>query len=246
VNNLQDILLFPFRDAEARKQFLIACLVALAGFIIPLVPFIFLMGYSARIMRQIIDERKSPSMPDWQESDPSEMFMDGLRLYGSQLVLTLPLLLLMGCGITFMVGGSLSMAIPTDNGSASLAPVGILFFLLGIGSMMLFTLLSFPYGVVISAVGPHVVTQRSFSAAFQFKDWWAIFRKGLSQFILNYLLIMVVSFVFMFVIQFAMITIVLMCIVPLLMIPYTAYLSLATNALYAQADLAGIDNSKDE
>ena len=56
--NWQETFLFPVQDAEARKQFLIACLVTLAGFIIPLVPTIILMGYGVRIMRQVIEERK--------------------------------------------------------------------------------------------------------------------------------------------------------------------------------------------
>ena len=78
MNSWQETLLFPVRDAEARKQFLIACLVTLAGFIIPLIPSIILMGYGVRIMRQVITERKKPSMPEWQGSNWSEMLTDGL------------------------------------------------------------------------------------------------------------------------------------------------------------------------
>ena len=36
--NWQETLLFPVRDGESRKQFLIACLVMLAGFIIYPIP----------------------------------------------------------------------------------------------------------------------------------------------------------------------------------------------------------------
>ena len=56
--NWQETLLFPVKDAAARKQFLIACLVTLAGFIIPLIPTLVLMGYGVKIMRQVIQERK--------------------------------------------------------------------------------------------------------------------------------------------------------------------------------------------
>jgi hypothetical protein len=45
----------------------------------------------------------------------------------------------------------------------------------------------------------------------------------------------------MLVIQFAMLTIVLMCIVPLLMVPYMAYQILIMNSVYAQAYAAGQD-----
>ena len=111
MNNLQETLLFPVRDAEARKQFLFTCLIVLAGYIIPILPFLVVMGYGAKIMRQIIDEKKSPSMPEWQGSNWSEMLMDGLRLYGAQLVLMLPLFLFMGCGFIAMVMEPPNMAI---------------------------------------------------------------------------------------------------------------------------------------
>ena len=241
MNNIQETLLFPVRDAEARKQFLFACLIVLAGFIVPILPFLALTGYCTKIMRQVIEERKSPSMPEWQGSDWSTMLTDGLRLYGAQLVLTLPLLLVMGCGFISMIGGSMTLSVASYENVNELLSVGILFFLFGIGFMMLFSILSLPYGVIISAVGPHVVTERSFAAAFQFKDWWKIFRKGLGQFILSYAITMAISFVFIFVMQFAMMTIVLMCVFPLVLIPYTAYITLLTNTLYAQAYLAGKD-----
>jgi len=241
MNNIQETLLFPVRDAEARKQFLFACLIVLAGFIVPILPFLALTGYCTKIMRQVIEERKSPSMPEWQGSDWSTMLTDGLRLYGAQLVLTLPLLLVMGCGFISMIGGSMTLSVASYENVNELLSVGILFFLFGIGFMMLFSILSLPYGVIISAVGPHVVTERSFAAAFQFKDWWKIFRKGLGQFILSYAITMGLSFVFIFVMQFAMMTIVLMCVFPLVLIPYTAYITLLTNTLYAQAYLAGKD-----
>jgi len=242
VNNLQDILLFPVRDAEARKQFLFACLIALAGFIIPIIPMLLLTGYSARIMRQIIEERKSPSMPDMQTSDWSEMLMDGLRVYGAQLVLMLPIILAIGFGVLSMVSGSIAASIFLNDNGQNIGPFGISAFILGFAFLMLFSLLAMPYNIIISTVGPHVAMTRSFESAFRFKEWWGVFRKGMGQFILAYVVTMVVSWVLMIVMQFAMMTIVLICIVPFVMIPYSAYLILVRNAMYAQAYLAGRDS----
>jgi len=241
MNNLQETLLFPVRDAEARQQFLIACLVMLAAFIIPLLPTIILLGYGVRIMRQIVDERKKPSMPPWQGSDWSEMLLDGLRLYGVQLVLMFPLLLIMGCGFIFMIGGSVAMATLSDESTRSFAPIGGILFFIGIAFLMLFSLLSLPYGVILSAVGPHVATKRSFAAGFEFNEWWPIFRKGLGQFVIAYIVMMAVSFIFIFIMQVAIITLVLMCIVPFLMIPYTVYFMLMSNTIFAQAYAAARD-----
>ena len=239
MNNFQETLLFPVRDAESRKQFLIACAVMLATFIIPILPLILLTGYTTKIMRQIIHEKKAPSMPEWQGSDWSEMFMDGLRLYGAQLVLTLPLLILMGCGMISIFAGSAGFAALADEGSRSLAPIGGLLFILGILIFSLFGILAWPYGVILAAVQAHVAARRSFSAAFEFKEWWAVFRQAIGPFILAYVMIMAASFLFAFVIQIAMLTIVLICIVPFLMIPYSVYLLLITNTLYSQAYVSG-------
>src|SRR5215204_2655018 len=115
MNNMQETLLFPVRDAESRKQFLIACAVMLAAFIIPILPTLILIGYSAKVMRQVIEEKKNPSMPAWQGSDLSEMLTDGLRLYGAQIVLMLPLFLIMGIGMIFLMSGGVGFATLGEN-----------------------------------------------------------------------------------------------------------------------------------
>ena len=241
MNNWQETLLFPVKDAQARKQFLIACLVTLAGFIIPLIPTIVLMGYGVKIMRQVLQERQKPTMPEWQGSDWSAMLMDGLRVFGLQIILMLPLFLIMGCGFFFMISGSLGFAALAEESTQAFVPVGVLFYLLGIGIMMLFSLLSIPYGVIISAAIPHSVANNSFEAGFKFKEWFPILRKGLGNFILSYVFVIVTSFVFMFVIQFAMLTIILICIVPFLMIPYSTYITLLANTVYSQAYITSLD-----
>jgi hypothetical protein len=244
MNNIQETLLFPVRDEEARKEFLIACAVMLAGFIIPILPMLVFMGYTAKIMRQIIGEQKTPSMPAWQSNDISDMLMDGLRLWGAQLVLTLPLLILMGCGMAFIFSGSLSFAALAENSKDSIAPVGMLLFVLGWLFFGLFGVLSFPYSVIISAALPHVAIKRSFQAAFEFNEWFTIFRKALGQFILGYLLVMAASFIFVLIMQIAMITIVFICVVPFLMIPWMVYQTLIMNTVFAQAYSLGRDQAE--
>jgi hypothetical protein len=135
----------------------------------------------------------------------------------------------------------MAMAISTEERARFIAPFGVLLSFSGFAIIMLFTILSLPYSITLSAVGPHVVTTRSFEAAFRFKEWWQIFRKGFGHFLLGFAITMGISFALTLVIQFAMLTIVLMCLVPLIMIPITAYLILVTNTIYAQAYLAGRD-----
>lgn len=240
-NNIQETLLFPVRDAEASKQFLIACAVAFSMFIIPILPMLLLMGYCAKIMRQVVDEGQQPSMPAWQGSDWAEMLMDGLRLYGGQFVLMLPLFILMGCGIVPLVSGSMGFAAVAEDGGEALGVASTLFFFIGIAVIIFLSILSLPYGVVISAALPHIATKRSFQAAFEVREWFPIFRKALGQFLLSYGIILVISFAFTILMQIAAITIILMCVVPFLMVPFIAYQLLVTNTVFAQAYVAGRD-----
>jgi hypothetical protein len=213
----------------------------LVAFIIPILPTLIVMGYCAKIMRDVIEERKAPSMPAWEGSNWSDLLVDGLRIYGAQLVLTLPLLLLMGCGMIPMLAGSIGFAGIGEDGGEGLATVGMLFFMIGTIIFMLVSVLSLPYSVVVSAALPHVATRRSFQAAFEFKQWFPIFRQALGQFILGYVVILAASFVFTIVMQIAMMTIVLICIVPFIMIPYISYQLLVMNTVFAQAYVMGRD-----
>jgi hypothetical protein len=241
MNNIQETLLFPVRDAEARKQFLITCAIMLASFIIPILPTLIVMGYCAKIMREVIEEKKSPTMPAWEGSNWSDLLVDGLRIYGAQLVLTLPLLVLMGCGFIPMMAGSIGFAGIGEDGGEALITVGMLFFMIGIIILMFVSILALPYSVIVSAALPHVATRRSFQAAFEFNQWLPIFRQALGQFILGYVVILAASFVFAIVMQIAMMTIVLICIVPFIMIPYISYQLLVMNTVFAQAYVAGRD-----
>lgn len=239
MNNIEELLLFPVRDVESRKQFLIACAVMLAAFVIPILPTLVLMGYTAKIMRQIVEEKRNPSMPAWQGSDLSEMLTDGLRLWGAQTVLMLPLFLLMGIGLIFIIGGSMGFVALGGDHADSFTPAGVLLMIAGSLFFGLFGLLSMPYSVIISAALPHVAVKRSFQAAFEFKEWFAVFRKAVGQFVLAYAVILIASFVVAMVIQIAMITIILICIVPLLMVPFMAYQMLVMNTVFAQAYATG-------
>jgi hypothetical protein len=238
MNNLQATLLFPVRDAESRKQFLIASVIMLASMIVPLLPAWIVMGYGAKIMRQIIDEGREPSMPDWQGSDWGALLMEGLRLWGVRMLYSLPLMILMGCGFMVMFAGTGVLASASEGGDVPPA-LGGLAFMIGFGVIMLLGLLALPLGIVLGAVESHVVTKNSFQAAFQFKEWAPIFRKSFVQFLLAYLMIMGVSFILTFAMQIAMMTIVLLCVLPFLMMGISIYLVMVMSALFAQAYAAG-------
>jgi len=237
MNNLQATLLFPVRDADARKQWLIASAIILAGFVVPILPMLVVMGYGVKIMRQVIHEGREPSMPEWQGSDWGVLLQDGFRLWAVRLVYTLPLMLLMGCGFIALFSGTGLLAASSDS---NIPPaLGGLAMIAGMGFIMLIGILALPLGIVLGAVESHAVAQGTFQAVFDVKGWWRIFRKSLTQFLLSYLLVMAASIIMTLVMQIAMMTIVLLCLFPFLMAGYSAYLMLVTNVLFAQAYASG-------
>lgn len=236
MNNLQSTLLFPVRDAESRKQFLITAAVMMAGMIIPILPLLVVMGYGAKIMRQVIDEGREPSMPTWQSSELGELLKEGLRLWAVRMVYALPFLLIMGCAFSFMGAGTGLLA---SSDSDALPVLGGASMIVGLGLFLLIMILAIPLAIVMGAAEAHAVTKQSFQASLQIKEWAPILRKGLSAFLLAYAVMMAASFILTFALQIAMITVILLCILPFLTMGLSAYLSLITNVLFAQAYVTG-------
>jgi Protein of unknown function (DUF4013) len=237
MTQLQTILFYPFRDGAARKNFLIASALMLGNFIIPILPMLMLMGYVARIMRQIIDEKREPSMPEWD--DWNTFLTDGLRMWGFRMVIMLPLLVLMfgGMGLYFIfliLGTSQS----NSHTTSPLIFAGLLVFLI---VMAIFMILAIPVGVVSMVGSAHVVAKKSFSAGFAFREWWQIFLKNIGTFIIYYLITMAVSFVLLFVLQILYISIIFICLVPFIFPMVIAYMFLIQDALFAQAYTQGRD-----
>jgi uncharacterized protein DUF4013 len=234
---IQNVLLYPIRDSAARKNFLIACVLMFGNFIIPILPVLALMGYVVRNMRQVIDEKRDPSMPEWD--DWNAFLMDGLRIWGFRIIIMLPLLLLlfaaMGVFFVFLVIG---ISTNDSQTSSSIVVVGSLLFSL---AMTFFVIISIPLGIVSVAGSCHVVAKRSISAGFQFQEWWQIFRKNIGAFIVYYLVVMAVSYVLVFALQILIFTIILICIMPILLAVVSAYLILIQDVLFAYAYVEGRD-----
>jgi hypothetical protein len=232
---LQTFLLFPVRDAVARKNFLVACLVMLANFIVPILPMLALMGYIARIMRQVIDENREPVMPAWD--DWNGFINDGLRIWGFRIVLSMPLMIVFFGGMGIYLFTALVSALSKNpEDMAPLLLVGTLVFMLTMG---FFFIVGIPFGVASLVGSCHVVARRSFSAGFAFKEWWPILRQNFAGFIIYYLIAMAVSYALVFVVQILFITIIFFCIFPFVIPILTAYMLLIQDTLFARAYAEG-------
>lgn len=230
MSNLGELLTFPFTSAESRKNFLLGCLVMLATFFIPLLPSIIAYGYIAKVIRKVA-EGEAPSMPAWD--DLNEMFVDGLRLYGVKLVISLPAILIMFTGLGIYWVGMMVMIIQDDtNTMNTLFPI----LLLILGATMCLVL---PLGIVSSIISYpaaiHAVIKRRFTAGFEFRAWWPILRINLGGFFVVILMTFAISFLYSIGMQILIFTIILICLLPLLMPVVMFYMILVPELLAAQA-----------
>ena len=231
--DLNQIFTFPFKDAEARKYFLIGCGVALAGFIIPVLPYLVLLGYAARIAKQIFNG-ESPRMIAWD--DWSDMLKDGARMFGVRMVYSIPIFILV---IPLVLVGMGMPIIMANVNSAEADSVMIVFSLLIFAVMCLLIPISLPLAAIIPAAEMHAVDKAEFAAGFRFREWWPIFRINLGGFIAAFAIYYVASMLLGIVFQIIMITIIFSCLLPFLVPALTVYLVLIMYATIAQAYKVG-------
>lgn len=233
--DLTQILLFPVKDSESRRYFFIGCAVALAGFIIPIVPYLLLFGYAAQIATQIF-KGETPRMTAW--NDWGRLLQDGARVFGVRMAYALPVLVL---AFPMMAAG-IAMPIIMDNvNSSELEAVMAIFVLVMLLFGCLITLLSLPLGLVIPAAEMHAVAKNEFAAGFRFREWWGIFRANLGGFVLTFVIIYAASMVLTIIMQILIATLILACLLPLFIPAITTYVTLVMYAMIAQAYKVGRD-----
>jgi hypothetical protein len=233
--DLSQILLFPVKDSEARKYFLIGCAVALAGFIVPIIPYLFLFGYAAQIARQVFNG-ESPRMTKWD--DWSRLFQDGAKMFGVRMVYTLPIFILV---LPMMIAG-IAMPIIAENVNGSEVDTFIAIFGLIMFSLLcLVIVLSLPLALIIPAAEMHAVDKNDFAAGFRFREWWGIFRANLGGFIVAFAIFYVVSMVLTIIMQILVATLILACLLPFFAPAITVYSTLVMYAMIAQAYKVGRD-----
>ena len=169
--NLKILLLYPFKDEKSANKLLIGSLLVLANFIIPVIPFLFVIGYGAKIARRVIDGDGEVVLPKWD--DWNTYFKDGARLFVVSLVYSLPTILISIFGIGAYFIALFSMIISPSNGqeSAGFFIIYMLSLFLMMFTITLAMLLAFLEGAILPASLMHVIHSGSIKSAFQFKSW---------------------------------------------------------------------------
>lgn len=228
---LQDLLAFPFRQPRWREKLLLAALFTLSGFFIPIVPPLLVLGYCAAIARRAIAEGEL-HLPEWTEWNG--LLRDGLQVFGAGLLYALPAtgLTTLGLALAIVVPALSPIIALVGDGTDlpwlwvafGLALVGVVFVVPGL-------LLSLVTGLVAPPALMHLIATGDFAAAFRYREWWPILRANLAGFVWAYVVVWGGAFLVSFTLWILCLTLILCCLVPFVMLGFSAYY----NAVYYSA-----------
>lgn len=235
-SSIKDLLAFPFRGKDWQNRFLIGIGITLLVFI-PFLPWLLLWGYFGRIMQRAIhgEELELPAWDDW-----GKLLMDGLRLFGLNLIYLLPgYIVLFGGMVAYFVSFPLSMAFIGTAQQASdfattapllmFASMGIMFF-----SMFLGYLLLILGGIPLPVALARVVEQEKISNGFQFGQIFRLLWRNKSSYFVAWLILIGLFAIFYILNMMFYMTMIFFWVIFILGIPISFYIMTIAAALFGQ------------
>ncbi|MGB9777282.1 MAG: DUF4013 domain-containing protein [Anaerolineae bacterium] len=225
---LKHLFRFPFQEPDWVNRFIIGSALIFAGWVVPILPVLFVYGYAVEVMRRVIGGEE-PSLPPWQ--DWGRLFVDGLRAFAVGLVYLLPgtLVYFGGMGLYFA-----SFFIPLlANREPTMALVMVtmaLFFI----SLFLGSLLLFLGAIPLPAAMAHFVAENRLGAAFQVRRWWAVLKERRWEYLAAWILLFGMMGLLYVLWMLLYYTICLCWLMPILAAPVAFYTTLVFAALFGQ------------
>ncbi len=236
------LLTYPFKEADSGKKILIGSLLVLAGYIIPIIPILFVLGYSAKIAKRIIDGDGKLVLPEWD--DWGDLFKSGGRLLGVSLVYSLPIILIFSIGFIayFVSFVPLMMSDNYNNFNSFTAFVPFFSFMILMVTMVIGMFLSLVEGIFLPVIMMHVVHKETFKSGFDFKGWWKAFRNNFAGFFVAFIILFGLYYLVYMIILLTAYSMIFAIAVPFISAFITFYMSLISMPLIAQAYYEGCDH----
>ncbi len=247
IQQIQDLVTFPFRDPKWIRKLGIAYLLLLLSCTIILFPIlIFLDGYAYRIMKRMISEGGEPYLPEWD--DWKGLFNDGIRLFIPRFIISLPIILItiLTGGIYFFSTYKLIQSIPDDPTMVNSLPIpmiGLLIILILFGGICIY---SFALGLILPVLTGHIVAKDQMTAIFHVGEWWKIYKANFLGFILAFLFPFIIMPIVQIPISILSITFIFMFLIPLITPMISVFLLVISNAIYARAYAVGVQRLAQE
>lgn len=239
--SLRAVFKFPFQGPGWQGRFAVGSALVLAGWIVPIVPLVFVYGYVVQVMRRAI-AGEALDLPVWD--DWGRLGADGLRATVVGLVYILPGLIVYLGGIAVYLAATLALPLAESaGGDASvlfafvfLGAMGILFVSLAAGCLLL-VLGAIPAPVAVA----HMVAKDRLAAGFRPGEWWRILRANWLGFFISWVIAAGLGAIVYLVLMVAYYSLVLCCLAPLLAAPASYYVTLVSAALFAQSYREGAE-----
>ncbi|MBC7227298.1 MAG: DUF4013 domain-containing protein [Thermoflexales bacterium] len=231
-SGLKSLFRFPFQGPDWANRFILGCALLFAGWVLPIVPVIFVYGYAVEVMRRVI-RGEEPGMPPWQ--DWGQLFVDGLRACAVGLVYLLPGTVIWLGGFALYFVGSFGLVLlaeyqrPGMFFMAFLVLLGVFLLSLFIGSLLFFLGL-----IPLPAAMAHFVAEDRLGAAFQVRRWWAVLRERRWEYGIAWLLLFGLAGIVYFALVLLYYSACLCWLVPILTAPVAFYTTLVAAALFGQ------------
>lgn len=232
---LKAVFSFPFQERNWPSRFLIGAALLVAGYIIPIVPVIFVFGYVVRVLRQAL-EGKDLTLPMWD--DWGRLGSDGLRAFVVGLVYLLPGTVVYLAGFAVYIASSYGFFLFTEtasepSGAALAAPFAYLgglaiFFLAFLVGTVLLVLGAIPLPVALA----HATAKDRLGAAFSVREWWPYLRQNRLGYFITWLLVFGLGQLVNLTSMIIAYTGVCCCLVPLVSAPIYLYLLLVGGGLF--------------
>jgi hypothetical protein len=238
--SMRKVFSFPFADPHWKRKFLIGIGLIFSGFIIPILPGLFLQGYYYRILHHVIVKREEPTLPEWENW--GELLRDGFRLFSVTFIYSLPLfvlsLIIMVLYIIFIISIPILVKTNPDSGLPILLMFTFifLFILVVVVMMILETILS----LIMPLAMCQTVAKGSFKGGFEISTWWKVFKTNFGGFFLAMLMSYGVLGIFMMVYYTLYMTMVLLCFIPFLLIIGGMFFGLTLFTLWASVYREGM------
>ncbi|MCJ7825602.1 MAG: DUF4013 domain-containing protein [Anaerolineales bacterium] len=237
---------FPFKDRKWGSKFVIGSLLILVGYVIPIIPLIFVAGYILRSMRHTV-ETGANSLPEWD--DWADLGAKGILCAVLSFIYLLPgLALLAGAVVLFFLNIFLGMANINDIGWAVAFPVNLLAKLsLALSMMIAFVavLLLMAGALLIPIALARLAASGELGAALEIGRIWAIVRAQFWDFVLVWALYYGSGSLAAMIFGILVNTVCCCVFVPIISAPISLYLMIFGMTLFARVYREGIGVTPD-
>ena len=242
-----ELFAFPLKDPQWKTKALIGMLITLVG--LAFFPVLWLLpGYGAEVLRRTI-RTGEPSLPEW--NDWGKIMTDGLWYIAVSLVYNAPVIVVYLIYFAILTGilmGSPLLFTTDLSQAAEAAAVAGTFTTIGIMSTCLgaILLLALPLQMLELAALARAIDQNRLGAAFEFREVWTLFKAGLGNFAIAFLLWYALLMGMSIAVSLVMYTVILCVLYPVLygvMLTYSAVLAGALTGKAYRATLEKLQSA---